>query len=708
MPEQMPRLAQILSRLGVTVTPEALSDPRQPPLAAVVSLGGCSASFVSPEGLIITNHHCVTGALQQNSTPERNLITQGFIARTRQEEVWAGPTSRVYVTQTQSEVSGQVLDGLAAITDAKARFDERERRQTALVAACEKDRPHLRCEVADFDEGARYVLIERLEIKDVRLVYAPHEGIGNFGGEIDNWRWPRHAGDFSFLRAYVGRDGKPADHARNNVPYKPPHHLQIAREPLRPGDFVMVAGYPGDTFRHRTALEVANAVDWYYPWSLGAIEAQLAVLDRVTADKPALQIKAASRVRGLNNALTNFRGTLEGLTKGGLADDKRALERELVACIEGDPARRDRWGDVLPRLNAIQKEKMATQSRDRALRELLRGSSLVAAGLTIVKLVEQRERPDAEREPGFQDRDVPQLAQGMQAMTRTYDPRIDRALFTLAIERGLAWPAADQPKEALQIILGTGQPSAGEIDLRLAKLYGNETLDQEALRVSLVQTATKARLATISTPLLDLAKALHPLKEELERREERLEGEQALLRPAYLDALKACTKGPLAPDANGTLRVTFGTVRGYRPTPDAPVYFPFTTVDQMVEKVAKNDGKAPFNAPANILKAARERRFGAYEDKVAGGLPLDFLSDLDITGGNSGSATLNRHGHLVGLAFDGKYEAIASDWLFIPEITRAIHVDIRYALWTLAEVDRGHHLLREMGVQGEGGTAHSE
>ena len=224
--------AETLKKLGLELDPAQLSDPMAYPLGAIVSLGGCSASFVSPDGLVATNHHCVTGALQYNSTPQQNLLEQGYLAKTRADEKSIGPTGRVYVTQAFKDVTFDVRKDIEAIREDQERHNEIEKRTKALLAACEKDRPTVRCEVAAYDGGAQYLLIERLQIKDVRLVYAPHEGIGNFGGEIDNWRWPRHGGDFSFYRAYVGKDGKPAEYSAENVPFKPRQHLKLATKPL--------------------------------------------------------------------------------------------------------------------------------------------------------------------------------------------------------------------------------------------------------------------------------------------------------------------------------------------------------------------------------------------------------------------------------------------------------------------------------------------
>jgi hypothetical protein len=268
MPSQMmlPQHQEIFRKMGVSMPAAQLSDPLSDPLAAIVSLGGCSASFVSPDGLVVTCHHCVQGALQQNSNEKQDLVENGFLAKDYASELSAGPASRVMVVQSFRDVTREMRDGLDKIKDPVQRKKESEKRQKALIAECEKDKPGIRCSVSSFFGGIQYQLIECLEIRDVRLVYAPHRSVGNYGGEIDNWAWPRHTGDFAFYRAYVGPDGKPADFSLSNLPYKPAHYLKISATGVKKGDFVMVVGYPGRTERTATAAEIRHDVEWFYPY----------------------------------------------------------------------------------------------------------------------------------------------------------------------------------------------------------------------------------------------------------------------------------------------------------------------------------------------------------------------------------------------------------------------------------------------------------
>ncbi|HEU4411603.1 MAG TPA: S46 family peptidase [Polyangiaceae bacterium] len=694
MPEQLAAHAETLKKLGLEVDPQLLTDPTSPVLGAVVSLGGCSASFVSPEGLIVTNHHCVTGALQVNSTPEKNLVKDGFLAKARADEKSAGASARVFVTQAFRDVTDKVLSGVEGIKDDRARYKEIEKRTKELTAACEKGRAGLRCTVARFFDGERFYQIEQLELRDVRLVYAPDAGIGNFGGEVDNWRWPRHTGDFSFYRAYVGKDGQPADFAADNVPYRPKHHLRLAQKAVEPGDLVLVAGYPGRTSRLRTATEVREAVEWFYPRRIKAYEEYLREIDAAGKEDKEAMVRGQALARNLNNYLTNGKGQLEGLVKGGLLAKKEQQESALAAWVEADPARRGPYGGALEKLAALHAETVKHRENDAFLREALQMVRLLDAAASIVRMAEERPKPDAERHPEYQERNWNRLSQGLATAQKFYSRGLDRALLSLALRRIARQPPAER-SPLLKVVTG-GATDDAAIKKAVDAIYAGTKLEDEATRQKLFKTASSAELAKSADPLVRLAVKLRPLLREMDERDERVLGAQALVRPRYVKALRELSGGVLAPDANGTLRVTYGTVRGYRPAPDAPPARPFTTLGEVL---TKTKGVEPFASPERLVAAARAKKYGPYVDPGLGDVPVDFLSDVDITGGNSGSAALNGRGELIGLAFDGVYENVASDWFFQPELNRTIHVDARYMRWVMDAVDGADHLLREMGAQ---------
>jgi hypothetical protein len=694
MPNQMPAHAAKLRELGLSIDPAELADPTSNVLGAVISLGGCSASFVSSDGLVITNHHCATGALQHNSSAKANLLHDGWLAKTRADEKNNGPQARVLVTRAVTDVTPKVTSGLDAIADDRARYLEIEKREKEIVAACEKGRAGIRCGVSSFYEGASYFLVEQLEIRDVRLVWAPPSGVGNYGGEIDNWRWPRHTGDVSMFRAYVGKDGTPADFSPDNVPYHPPHFLKIAKEPLREHDLVFVAGYPARTNTLKTKPEVDDAVSWGYPRRQKLFEDYLARLEEITKDDKEAQIKATSYVRRFGNALTNVRGQQEGLVKGGLAEDKAKSDAALRAFIDADPDRKAKWGTAIDDVAKEIEKNAQYREADAELREELMLPKLLAAATTIVRMAEERAKPDAERDPDYQERNWPRHEQALRALAAGYHKKVDQGLLVLAIERASKVP--EKERSAAIAMISKDVASRAAIEKNVAALYAGTKLDDEKTRVDLLKKAKRADLEQNGDTLIKLALKMRPLLKDAEERSERAAGRMQVLKPKLIEAMRAFKKDVIAPDANGTLRVTYGTVRGYRPNANAPFFKPFTSLSEVV---AKSTGKDPFDAPDRLLAAAKAKKVGPYVDAQLGDVPVDFLSDLHITGGNSGSATLNAKGELVGLVFDGNYEAMASDWMFMPSITRSIHVDIRYIEWLLDAVDGADHVLKEMGVE---------
>ena len=692
MPSQVPLKADELKRLGLAIDPALLADPKSSLLGSIVNLNGCSASFVSKDGLVVTNHHCATGALQKNSTPTENLLKTGMLAKARSEERSSGPSSRLSVLSKMTEVTERVRPALAKVTDDRARTLELERLQKEIVASCEQGRPGVRCGFVSLFEGLRYFSIETLEIRDIRIVYAPAESIGNFGGEIDNWRWPRQCGDVAFFRAYVGKDGLPADYAESNVPYQPPAFLKLASTPLAEGDLVMVTGYPGHTSLLAPAAEMRQTQKLAYPEQLAMFDAYLALIETVSKDDPDVAIKATGRRRGFDNYRTKHLGELEGMQKAGLLAKKESEEQALKAFIAADPARVKEFGSVLAEIEAMFAEQEKTREADTALEREILLPRLLFSAYRIARMADERQKPDAERDPSYQERNIGRLKDELKAVPASFNPKLDRAFLKLALQRDRQRDAAHRTP-ALELIAGK-DPTDAAIDAAIAKLYDKTKLGDEQLRLELFDKATPATLAKHADPIVKLMTKLYPPIRAVDDRRKRFDGRMLLLKPRYLEALLAFKGGAVAPDANGTLRVAYGTVKRAPPGEPGANIGAFTTLAQMV---AKTTGKEPFDSPANLLAAAKNGPRSRFVERSLGDVPIDFLSDLHITNGNSGSATLNAKGELVGLAFDGTYESVASDWVFSPT-TRSIHVDLRYVLFLLHDVEHAQALLTELGL----------
>jgi hypothetical protein len=699
LPQQVPALAERLAALGFEGDARAFADLTGQPMGAIVSLGGCSASFVSPEGLVVTNHHCVTGALQYNATPERNLLKDGYRARGRGEELPAGPGSRLYVTIRATDVTSDLERLTTPDLSDRARHDVVDRWVKKRTAECEKGGS--RCRVASFFGGVQWIEIEQLEIQDVRLVYAPPEGIGNFGGEVDNWKWPRHVGDFSFYRAYVRPDGRPAPFSRDNVPYRPKRWLTVSPKGAGPGDLVFVVGYPGYTQRHRTYGDIAELVAWDLPRSIRRADEQIAIADALAAGGTEIEIKVRPKRRGLANGFKKNRGVLEALTRDGVLGLKKDREAALQAWIAATPERRREFGDVVPALEAMREADRRTRERDAVYGALVGGrGSVLGAAHTLYQLARNRPKKDVDREPEYQERNWTRIAESLERLQRDLDPAVDRAFLRYALVEAAALPAGmriEAVDRAAGLAPGMAADASGKaIDAFLDRLYAGTKLFDQAYRLAL-RTRSAAELLATGDSFLALAAALDPLGQEILETGKARQGARYRLVPRYMKALLAQTGGLVAPDANGTLRVTYGRVQGVD-GPDGIFFKPQTTVSGIPEK---DRGEGEFEAPQRLLAAVRSQRGGKaspWADPALGEVPVDFLSTVDTTGGNSGSATLNARGELCGLLFDGMYETVVSDIVHDPVRTRSIHVDSRYLLWVLSEVEGAEPLIQEMGL----------
>ncbi|MCH7779377.1 MAG: S46 family peptidase [Acidobacteria bacterium] len=690
-PKQLPDLEKELKAAGLQLDPATLTDLTGHPMNAVIDLAGCSASFVSPRALVITNHHCSWGTLQYNSTEENDLLKNGFLASTLDEEIPAAPGSRVRVTVEVTDVTDQVTGGLEASLSGAERFDRIEQREKQLIAVCEEDPGH-RCRVQGFYGGLQYNLVKQLEIRDVRLVYAPPKSIGVYGGDIDNWMWPRHTGDFSFLRAYVAPDGSPADYAEENVPYEPEHYLRVSAKGVDVGDYVMVVGYPGRTSRYRLPSELENTFEWAYPTTRRIFDRILEIIAEQSVGRPDVELKYAATVSGLNNANKNRQGMLDGYASSGMLERKRETMRALQAWIDSSAERKTEHASTLQALNDLIIKSQTTQERDMLLRRLGR-SSMLSTARRLYRLSREREKEDADREPGYQERDMVPFRQRLQRMDRRYHPDVDKALWNFYLEEYQKLPA-DQRVVEFDGFLGLDDPS--QLPARIDAMYAETKLGDTETRLNWIE-ADRAAFEASDDSFIRLAVVLYNGDREREAEQEAEAGEFQAARSRYMETMLAFlgSRGEsVYPDANSSLRVTFGNVRGYQPR-DGILYTPFTKIEGIREK---HTGEDPFDSPQSQLDLIEAGDYGMLALESIGSVPVNFLSNVDTTGGNSGSPTLNGRGELVGLLFDGTYDSINSDWDFNTETTRSIHVDIRYALWVMSKIDKAHNVLEELGI----------
>ena len=690
-----------LREMGLELSPTALWDPAGDErtgglMRAAVNLGGCSAAFVSREGLVATNHHCAYGALQANSSVEHDYLADGFVARKRSDELPA-PARPVRVLRKQSEVTDQIRPGADALGDDAQRARYIERRTKELVDACEARDPALRCELASFYNGKQYRLFEYFEIRDVRVVYAPPASVGEYGGEIDNWMWPRHTGDFALMRAYVGKDGKPADFAQDNVPYEPGQFLEVSTQGISPGDFVAILGYPGRTQRYLSAAEVQRNVDQVLPSTVDLYGEWISILEAEAQRDPAVKIKVAALKKSLANRHKNARGMLDGLEHMKLLESRRQEEAQLREWAKAEG--REAYRGVLDELDALSAETRAGFARSTLLSATRRGPNSLAAAIDLVRYARAKKKPDIERPDGFRERDADRAWSRQARRLEDFDAQVDAELIASLLAR-----AAMVDEEA-------GTPQLGELSKiaaskggrpgerrgylgRARSLVGEtEVTDPEKLE-ALWKTATPETLARSQDPMIQLARSLVDETTADDAEVDRHTGARARLRPKYFEMLEAVRQGPIYPDANGTLRFSFASVRGYDKW-DGETQSPQTV---LAGAVAKHSGAEPFNLPAKVRQSAKSAKQTYWSDPDLGDLPLCFLSDGDTTGGNSGSPVIDGRGRLVGFNFDRVWENIAGDYAYNEGHSRNISADVRHLLWMLDKVDDAGPLLAELGV----------
>ena len=607
-----------LRQLGLQIPAARLWDPRRGTglLAAAVNIGGCSAGFVSETGLILTNHHCLFGMLQEHSTPQRDLMTHGFLARTPEEEL-PGRTTRVTVPRRFTDVTRAVLDAVPAGAGDLARWEAIEKKQKEMVAGCEQQ-PGARCRVAVFDGGVQHVLIESFELSDVRLVYAPPRAIGEYGGEIDNWMWPRHTGDFAVARAY--RDGKP---------YRPEFWFPISRAGVRPGDFVMVLGYPGRTVRSLTAAEMALQRDGWFALRARIYGEWIRLLEEATKDSRDGAIAVAGTLKSLNNVVKNAQGQLAGLARGRIIEKQEQHEKEVSAWA----AQRSEWKAAVEARRELDERAAARRRaalRDFLLQSIPSGPIALRHATQLVRLAAERAKPDMEREAEYMERQLPMLKARLERDQKSFFRAADEALLKSWLRHALSLP------EDARILSVEARFRSGSLDEAVAALYSGTRVTSLEERMKMFGESLD-QLRARRDPMIDFTLALEPELRAFDRAQREHEGAVSRLRPAWRRAVMAHAGKPVAPDANGTLRVSFAHVKGYVPR-EAVEYLPQTTLAGMLEK---HTGEDPFDLPKALLDAAARTNPAQ--------VPLNFLADADTTGGNSGSPTVNGRGELVGL-----------------------------------------------------------
>ena len=683
---ELPRLD--LKSRGIELTADELFNPEQVSLVdGICRVNGCTGSFVSGSGLILTNHHCAFDAIQKASTPERNLLRDGFTARDASQEIPA-PDYQVRITERYRDVSSEVLSAVPEGASHLERTKAIERRRKELELAAEQEHPGLRAEVAEMFAGRTYVLFLYTWLKDVRLVFAPPAAVGNFGGEADNWEWPRHTGDFSLMRAYTAPDGSSAVYSPNNIPYRPKRVLRVEAKGVDEGDSVFLLGYPGRTARHRTASFLAYEQSVRLPLTVELYQWQISEMEKAGTADAGAALKHASRMKSLANVEKRSRGQLQGLRRAGIVETRRIQEQKLQDYINADPQRKTKYAQLLDEIAAVYGEMSAAGPREILQQQLRQACRAAAAGFFVVDGAHQRAKVDLEREPQWMDRNLEQTLREMKVSLADWHPPTDRILLAGILSR-LRAVEGGQKIPGLESVLA----DPAEIQAAADRLIAETRLGDPAFVESSLKLGPD-QLRSLGDGLLNLMLDLYPEYLRLRDLDKAREGRLNALYGPLLEVKEQFQATSFIPDANGTLRFTSGRVRSYSPA-DAVVRTPISTLRGVIEKTT---GVEPFITPQPVLEKYAAKEFGAFVHPRLGEVPVAILYDTDTTGGNSGSPVLNARGDLVGVNFDRCFEATINDFAWNTNYSRSIGVDIRYVLWITGTVYGAEHLLDEMGI----------
>jgi hypothetical protein len=681
MPDKIGALTQLKKR-GLKISPEEIYNPAGGGLSeAVIRLSiGCTAEFVSPDGLILTNHHCGFDGLVSASTPGRDLVETGFKADNRAGEISAKGYS-IFVTQRIEDVTAKVKNGTDSLS-AEALAAAIKKNMDDLTASEQAKAPKgSTVRVQMMNSGYFYYLFQTMQIKDVRLVYAPPRNIGVFGGDPDNFEWTRHTGDFTFLRAYTAPDGTSAEYSPNNVPFKPRKFLTINIGGLKEDDFVFVLGYPGGTTRYRESQSIEYARDANFPFLASWLDARSDALKLIGESDEKKRIEFQSDIASFDNAFKVYDGGALRLRLANVVDRRAAEEAQFASWINGNAERQKKYGTVLAEIKAMSAESNRYAKRDVILRRIPSPETAILGqvynAVNSDKALSDAERPAklAEIQKAIADREPVYEREMIKFFLRSFANLPEGQKFEWAENFFKDKGDRRAAEEAFAKSIAEGSYWNAET---LAALYGPQTMEYRPERddVKAFALALKKEKDAATARATAFGTKIDPV---------RLKYQQGLAE------MRGVTPYP---DANSTLRFSFGNVKGYSPR-EAEFRTPFTTIKGMIEK---DTGINPFDVPQKLKDLQRAQDFGRYGqgDSVV----VNFITTTDIIGGNSGSPILNGNGEQVGLCFDGNYEGLGNDMYYDPERNRTISVDIRYVLFVTEKFGDAKWIVDEMKIVG--------
>lgn len=652
---------------------------------AIVNFGGfCTGEIVSKDGLILTNHHCGYESIQSHSTVEKDYLTNGFWAMSRKEELPNKGLTVSFLVRME-DVTERVLGATKGVSADK--LEERIENVSKRIENEATEGTHYNAEVKSFFEGNEYYLFVYETFKDIRLVGAPPSSIGKFGGETDNWMWPRHTGDFSMFRVYTGPDGKPAEYSEANVPLKPKHFLPVALYGVKDNDYTMILGYPGSTDRYLPSEGVKLIYEETNPARIKIREKRLALMKESMDSEDALRIKYAALYAQIINYYKYFIGQNQGLKRLHIIDKKRQEEQMFREWANADTERKKKYAGIIEEYESIYKDYRKVNKSYVYLEEAGFGTQLTLLAYHFNELYQTLAY-------GGNKEQIAEAVQGAKKEAdenfKNYDLKTDRKIFAALMQMYYQ----DIPKELHPDIFATVQKKyKGDFNKYAEYVYANSIFADEA--------KMKAFLANPDMKILDKDPGFKAMSSILNGFRAKAGATLGSVYGRLDDANKKYTKGLMEmknakgdkvyPNANFTMRLTYGSVQDYFPR-DAVHYNFYTTLDGIIEK--EDSTSEEFIVPAKLKELHKKKDFGRYAENNT--VPVCFISNNDITGGNSGSPVIDGYGNLVGLAFDGNWEAMSGDIVYEPELQRTISTDIRYVLFIIDKYAGAKHLIEEM------------
>lgn len=679
-------LYEQMQSLGLNLTREQIFSINESSLKdAIVSIGGCTAEMISPKGLMLTNHHCAKGRIQAHSSVGNDLLRNGFWAASHADELPnPGMVARFLINV--EDVTQQVHAVLRAdMTEAQRNMAIR-----TISAELEKkavEGTHYTATLRPMFAGNEFFLFVFETFTDVRLVGAPPASIGEFGGDTDNWMWPRHTGDFTLMRVYSGPDGKPADYSPENIPLKPRHYLPISIKGVKEGDFAMVLGYPGNTQRYLTSHGIEFNLEKMYPPRIEIRRRKLDIIEAAMAESDANRIMYASRQSSISNYWKNFIGMSRALVKHNVADTKRDKEQEFMNWVNANPSRHAEYGNLMQEYQAIYDGMRQFNSHNFIYMEAMATGpsnlSLAWAFSSLPDLLDDKSKANEANEL------IARLRGNSERVFRNYNARVEEQLWAAMFQEYFNRIPAQNLPDVFQTI---ARRYRNDFNRYAADVYKN-SIFASAEKLSRFLDKPSSR-ALKNDPLFVAASSVNKNFQEINARLQEYNNRLARAERLYIKGLRQMSPDQMFyPDANSTMRLTFGTVGGYHPA-DAVYFSHLTTLSGVMEK--ENPNHHEFVVDPKLKQLYTDKNFGNYAEE--GVMYVNFISNNDITGGNSGSPVINGDGHLIGLAFDGNWEAMSGDILFEKETQRTISVDARYILFVIEKFAGAKHLIEEMTI----------